>query len=76
MLYSLIETARVYDCEPYSYLRHNFTHLPKALSLADYKALLPWNHDRAKIILARLEGAMGLVAARRGNPVCKKRLSV
>jgi hypothetical protein len=52
LLYSLIETARANNCEPYSYLRHIFTHLPSAQSLADYEALLPWNLDRAKIILS------------------------
>ena len=36
-------------------LRHIFTHLPSARSLADYEALLPWNLDRAKIMLATVE---------------------
>jgi transposase len=57
LLYSLIETARANNCEPYSYLRHIFTHLPSAQSLADYEALLPWNLDRKKIMLATVEGA-------------------
>ena len=56
LLYSLIETARANNCEPYSYLRHIFTHLPNARSLADYEALLPWNLDRAQIMLATVEG--------------------
>ena len=55
LLYSLIETARANNCEPYSYLRHIFTHLPGARLLADYEALLPWNLDRAKIMLATVE---------------------
>lgn len=41
-LYSLIETAKANALEPYQYLRALFTALPKAGSLADYEALLPW----------------------------------
>ena len=40
-LYSLIETAKANGLEPYRYLRHVFTELPKAESLADFEALLP-----------------------------------
>jgi len=50
-LYSLIETAKANNCEPYSYLRHIFEHLPRAHTLADYEALLPWNVDRINIML-------------------------
>lgn len=57
MLYSLIETAKANNCEPYSYLRHIFEHLPRAHTLADYEALLPWNVDRLKIML-RYAGAV------------------
>ena len=42
-LYSLIETAKANGCEPYSYLRHVFTELPKATTLAEIEAMLPWN---------------------------------
>jgi hypothetical protein len=38
------------------HLRHIFTHLPSAQTLADYEALLLWNLDRAKIMLATVEG--------------------
>ena len=55
MLYSLIETAKANNCEPYSYLRHIFEHLPRAHTLADYEALLPWNVDRLKIMLRYAE---------------------
>lgn len=51
LLYSLIETAKANNFEPYCYLRHIFEHLPKANSLADYEALLPWNVDKVKIML-------------------------
>jgi transposase len=40
-LYSLIETAKANGIEPYRYLRHVFTELPKATSLEDIEALLP-----------------------------------
>ena len=43
LLYSLIETARENNLEPYAYLRFIFEKLPLATSLEDYEALLPWN---------------------------------
>jgi transposase len=42
-LYSLIETAKANGLEPYAYLRHVFTELPKATTQAEIEALLPWN---------------------------------
>jgi transposase len=45
-LYGLIETAKANGCEPYAYLRRVFTELPKATTLAEVEALLPWNVDR------------------------------
>jgi hypothetical protein len=42
-LYSLIETAKASGCEPYAYLARVFAELPKATTLADVEALLPWN---------------------------------
>lgn len=42
-LYGLVETAKANDCEPYAYLRRVFTDLPKATTLAEIEALLPWN---------------------------------
>ena len=42
-LYSLIETAKANGMEPYAYLRHVFTELPKATSVEDIETLLPWN---------------------------------
>ena len=41
-LYSLIETAKLNGLEPYRYLRHVFTELPKAKTLDALDALLPW----------------------------------
>ena len=48
-LYSLIETAKANGLEPYWYLRHVFTELPKATSLEDIEALLPMNIDKEKL---------------------------
>lgn len=41
-LYSLIETAKANGVEPYQYLRHVFTELPKATTVENIEALLPW----------------------------------
>lgn len=43
LLYSLIETAKANNLEPYAYLRYIFDRLPFASVLEDYEALLPWN---------------------------------
>jgi len=43
LLYSLIETAKANHLEPYAYLRQVFEKLPRASSLEDFEALLPWN---------------------------------
>lgn len=40
-LYSLIETAKANGTEPWAYLLHLFTELPKAQTPADIDALLP-----------------------------------
>ena len=40
-LYSLIETAKANGLEPYVYLRHLFTELPKATTVEDFETLLP-----------------------------------
>ena len=40
-LYSLIETAKANELEPYAYLRHLFTELPKAETVEAVEALLP-----------------------------------
>src|SRR5476651_220661 len=42
-LYSLVETAKANDQEPYAWLRHALERLPLATSVEDYEALLPWN---------------------------------
>ena len=50
-LYSLVETARANGLEPYAYLRHVLTWLPRAESVDDIEALLPWNVPRKSLIL-------------------------
>jgi transposase len=42
-LYSLVSTARANGLEPYAYLRRLFTELPKAKTIEDIEALLPFN---------------------------------
>ncbi|MBF0449114.1 MAG: IS66 family transposase [Magnetococcales bacterium] len=42
-LYSLIETAKANGHEPYRYLRHVFTGIPKAETIEEFEALLPMN---------------------------------
>ena len=41
--YSLIETAKANDVEPYRYLVTLFEKLPLARTVDDYEALLPWS---------------------------------
>jgi transposase len=48
-LYSIIETARANDLEPFWYLLHLFNNLPKAKTPSDYESLLPFNVDRSKL---------------------------
>ena len=43
--YSLIETAKLNGLEPYHYLRYLFKELPKAQTLEQIEALLPFNLD-------------------------------
>ena len=48
-LYSLIETAKANDLEPYAYLRYLFAQLPAAQSVEDFEALLPGNIEKNQI---------------------------
>jgi len=48
-LYSLIETAKANGLEPYAYLRHLFTELPKAETVEAIEALLPGNLSKNQI---------------------------
>lgn len=48
-LYSLIETAKANGLDPYHYLRHILKELPKAQTVDDFEALLPWNLHAATL---------------------------
>jgi len=48
-LYSLIETAKANELEPYAYLRYLFAELPKAETVDAIEALLPGNLDKDQI---------------------------
>jgi transposase len=43
----LIETAKVNGLEPYAYLRHVYTELPKADTVEAIEVLLPGNMDQS-----------------------------
>ena len=49
-LYSLIETAKANNIEPYRYLRYIFEQIPYAQTEYDYKKLLPQYLDREALI--------------------------
>ena len=51
-LYSLIETAKANDLEPWAYLQRVFTELPKAETLQDVEVLLPHHASRRKDVLS------------------------
>ncbi len=51
-LYSLIETAKANNLEPYKYLRYLFEKIPFAECENDFKALLPKNLTPAKLDLS------------------------
>ena len=57
-LYSLIETAKANGLDPYAYLRHVFTELPKAQSLAEVEALLPTRLGPGALARDSLQGAI------------------
>lgn len=42
-LYSIVSTARANGLEPYAYLRQLFAELPKAKTVEDFEAMLPFN---------------------------------
>ena len=48
-LYSLIECAKINGLEPYAYLRHVFTELPKAGTVEAIEALLPGDMKKDQI---------------------------
>jgi transposase len=42
-LYTLVQTCRANEIEPYAYLRRLFAELPAAETVEHFEALLPWN---------------------------------
>jgi hypothetical protein len=46
LLYSLVETAKANNLEPYSYLRYLFTRLPGTSSEEEIRELLPYSIDK------------------------------
>ena len=56
-LYTLVETAKAPGLDPYAYLRHVFTQLPKAQSLAEIEALLPTRIGPATLARDSLQGS-------------------
>lgn len=48
-LYSLIETAKANDVEPYAYLKQVFTELPQAYTVEQIETLLPWKVDLSRV---------------------------
>lgn len=53
-LYSLIETAKANNLEPYKYLRYLFEKLPFASSEDDYRALLPYNLSQTDLAVGNI----------------------
>jgi transposase len=51
-LYSLVETAKANKLNPYEHLKEVFTELPKAMTVEDIEALLPWNTCNHVVVLA------------------------
>jgi transposase len=47
-LYTLVQTCRANQIEPYAYLRRLFAELPAAETVEQFEALLPWNLKPAK----------------------------
>lgn len=49
MLYSVIETAKANNVEPYAYLQQVIEQLPKATSVEEISALLPYNFSKPNL---------------------------
>lgn len=54
VIYSLVETAKASGQEPYAYLRHVLTALPKARTVEEVEQLLPWNLNAAELMESAL----------------------
>ena len=49
-LFTLIETAKESNLDPYAYLKFIFTKLPTCQSVEDYEALLPFNLEMPDLV--------------------------
>ena len=56
-LYSLIESAKANDIEPYRYLQEVFTQLPQAHTLEEVEALLPWRFAGSTAVMLKKAAA-------------------
>ena len=52
LIYSLVETAKANNVEPYLWLRHVLRALPTATTVEHFEALLPWNLKAEHLITA------------------------
>ena len=48
-MYSLIETEKANDIEPYWYLRYLFENISGAITTEEFRALLPMYVDKSKL---------------------------
>ena len=49
-IFSIIETCKYHQVEPYNYLRYVLDALPQCNTIEDYEKLLPYNIDRSLLI--------------------------
>ena len=52
LIYSLVETAKANEIEPYLWLRQVLRALPTASTVEHFEALLPWNLNAENLITA------------------------
>jgi hypothetical protein len=52
LIYSLVETAKANNVEPYLWLRHVLRALPTATTVEHFEALLPWSLKAEQLITA------------------------
>lgn len=57
LIYSLVETAKANGREPYTWLRTVLRELPRASTVEDDEALLPWNLDLETLAVQAIDAA-------------------
>jgi hypothetical protein len=57
--YSLIETAKANNIEPYAYLVHVLSKIPYAETVEEIEDLLPWNYKKALLEAAEIVKGAG-----------------